>query len=86
MAAIRVAPALGQAAADAGYRLRTIALTADEQKTFYYGFATIREQDIFSWADSFLRGAIAKDLSAFPLPEGGRCLTNEDRFVGEAGF
>ena len=30
---------------------------------------TICEQDIFWWADSFLRGAIAKDLSAFPLPE-----------------
>lgn len=30
---------------------------------------TIREQDILWWADSFLRGAIAKDLSAFPLPE-----------------
>lgn len=28
----------------------------------------IREQDIFWWADSFLRGAIAKDLNAFPLP------------------
>lgn len=29
---------------------------------------SIREQDIFWWADSFLRAAIAKDLSAFPLP------------------
>jgi trehalose 6-phosphate synthase len=29
---------------------------------------TIREQDIFWWVDSFLRAAIAKDLSAFPLP------------------
>jgi trehalose 6-phosphate synthase len=28
----------------------------------------IREQDIFWWVDSFLRAAIAKDLSAFPLP------------------
>lgn len=29
----------------------------------------VREQDIFWWVDSFLRAAIAKDLSAFPLPE-----------------
>ena len=29
---------------------------------------TIREHDIFWWVDSFLRAAIAKDLSAFPLP------------------
>lgn len=29
---------------------------------------TIRNQDIFVWVDSFLRAAIAKDLSAFPLP------------------
>jgi len=28
----------------------------------------IREQDVFWWVDSFLRAAIAKDLSAFPLP------------------
>ena len=28
----------------------------------------VREQDIFWWVDSFLRAAIAKDLSAFPLP------------------
>ncbi len=30
---------------------------------------SIREQDIFGWVDTFLRAAIAKDLSAFPLPE-----------------
>jgi trehalose 6-phosphate synthase len=30
---------------------------------------SIREQDIFWWIDSFLRAAIAKDLSDFPLPE-----------------
>jgi trehalose 6-phosphate synthase len=29
----------------------------------------IREQDIFWWVDSFLRAAIAKELSDFPLPE-----------------
>ncbi|MBI3545473.1 MAG: trehalose-6-phosphate synthase [Gammaproteobacteria bacterium] len=29
----------------------------------------IRHQDIFWWVDSFLRAAIAKDLSAFPLPD-----------------
>lgn len=29
---------------------------------------SIRKQEIFWWADSFLRAAIAKDLSAFPLP------------------
>jgi trehalose 6-phosphate synthase len=28
----------------------------------------IREQDVFRWVDSFLQSAIAKDLSAFPLP------------------
>jgi trehalose 6-phosphate synthase len=28
----------------------------------------IRKQEIYWWADSFLRAAIAKDLSAFPLP------------------
>lgn len=28
----------------------------------------IREQDVFWWVESFLRAAIAKDLSAFPLP------------------
>ena len=30
---------------------------------------SIRDSDIFWWVDSFLRAAIAKDLSAFPLPE-----------------
>jgi len=29
---------------------------------------TIREHDVFWWVDSFLRAAIAKDLSAFPQP------------------
>lgn len=29
----------------------------------------VREADIFWWVDSFLRAAIAKDLSAFPQPE-----------------
>ena len=29
----------------------------------------IRDHDIFWWVDGFLRAAIAKDLSAFPLPE-----------------
>jgi trehalose 6-phosphate synthase len=28
----------------------------------------IRKQEIYWWADSFLRAAIAKDLAAFPLP------------------
>ena len=31
---------------------------------------SIRESDIFWWVDSFLRAAIAKDLTAFPQPEG----------------
>ncbi len=31
---------------------------------------SIRDSDIFWWVDSFLRAAIAKDLSAFPQPEG----------------
>lgn len=30
---------------------------------------SVREYDIFRWVDSFLRAAIAKDLSDFPLPE-----------------
>lgn len=29
---------------------------------------SIRQQEIFWWADSFLRAAIARDLGAFPLP------------------
>ena len=29
----------------------------------------VREYDIFWWVDSFLRAAIAKDLSNFPAPE-----------------
>ena len=29
----------------------------------------VREHDIFWWVDSFLRAAIAKDLSNFPVPE-----------------
>jgi trehalose 6-phosphate synthase len=34
---------------------------------------SIRRQDVFWWVDSFLRAAIAKDLSAFPGPaEAGR--------------
>ncbi len=30
---------------------------------------SIRKSDVFWWVDSFLRAAIAKDLSAFPQPE-----------------
>lgn len=30
---------------------------------------SVREYDIFWWVDSFLKAAIAKDLSNFPLPE-----------------
>jgi trehalose 6-phosphate synthase len=30
---------------------------------------SIRENDVFWWVDSFLRAAIARDLSAFPQPE-----------------
>lgn len=29
---------------------------------------SIRQQEIFWWADSFLRAAITRDLGAFPLP------------------
>jgi trehalose 6-phosphate synthase len=29
----------------------------------------IRQQDVFWWVDSFLRAAIAKDISAFPVLE-----------------
>ncbi len=32
--------------------------------------ASIREQDVFWWVDSFLRAAITSDLSAFPQPAG----------------
>ncbi|HET9664716.1 MAG TPA: trehalose-6-phosphate synthase [Burkholderiales bacterium] len=31
---------------------------------------SIRDSDIFWWVDGFLRAAIAKDLTAFPQPEG----------------
>ena len=31
---------------------------------------SIRENDIFHWVDSFLQAAIAKDLTAFPAPQG----------------
>jgi trehalose 6-phosphate synthase len=30
---------------------------------------SIREHDVYGWVDSVLRASIAKDLSAFPLPE-----------------
>jgi trehalose 6-phosphate synthase len=30
---------------------------------------SIRRQDVFCWVDSFLRAAIARDLSDFPAPE-----------------
>jgi hypothetical protein len=29
----------------------------------------VRQHDVYEWVDSFLRAGIAKDLSAFPLPE-----------------
>jgi len=32
--------------------------------------ASIRENDVFRWVDSFLRAAITKDLRAFPQPPG----------------
>ncbi len=32
--------------------------------------ASVREQDVFWWVDSFLRAAITKDLSSFPQPQG----------------
>ena len=31
---------------------------------------SVRSHDVFWWVDSFLSAAIARDLSAFPLPEG----------------
>jgi hypothetical protein len=30
---------------------------------------SMRQHDVYEWVDSFLRAGIAKDLSAFPLPE-----------------
>jgi trehalose 6-phosphate synthase/phosphatase len=33
---------------------------------------SIKEYDVFKWVDTFLRAAIAKDLRAFPQPEGLR--------------
>jgi hypothetical protein len=29
----------------------------------------VRSYDVFWWVDAFLRAAISRDLSAFPLPE-----------------
>ena len=54
--------------ADAIYRAFTMDITERRARMRRMRRA-VREQDIFWWVDSFLRAAIAKDLSAFPLPE-----------------
>jgi hypothetical protein len=30
---------------------------------------SVRQHDVYEWVDSFIHAGIAKDLSAFPLPE-----------------
>jgi len=35
---------------------------------------SIRRHDVFWWVDSFLKAAIARDLTAFPLPAGRGAL------------
>jgi len=40
--------------------------------------ASIREQDVFWWVDSYLRAAITKDLRSFPQPEGTPVETAPD--------
>ncbi len=53
--------------ADAIHRAYT--MDAAERRARMRGLRrSIREQDVFWWVDSFLTAAIAKDLSAFPLP------------------
>jgi len=48
---------------------RAYAMDANERRARMRGLRrAIREQDVFWWVDSFLHAAIAKDLSAFPLP------------------
>jgi trehalose 6-phosphate synthase/phosphatase len=41
---------------------------AERQRRMRRMRRSIRDQDIFWWVDSFLRAAIAKNLTAFPLP------------------
>lgn len=54
--------------ADTIYRAFT--MTDDEQRARMRRMRrSIRKHDIFWWVDSFLRAAIAKDLSAFPMLE-----------------
>ena len=54
--------------ADAIHRAYTMS-TAERHTHMRRLRRAIRDQDIFWWVDSFLRAAIAKNLSAFPLPE-----------------
>jgi trehalose 6-phosphate synthase/phosphatase len=49
---------------------RAYTMSDDERRTRMRRLRrSIREYDIFWWVDAFLRAAIAKDLSAYPLPE-----------------
>jgi trehalose 6-phosphate synthase len=53
--------------ADAIHRAYT--MSADERRGRMRGLRrAIRDQDVFHWVDAFLTAAIAKNLSAFPLP------------------
>jgi len=65
--ALLVNPYDREGVADAIHTAVTMPL-AERQRRMRRMRRAIREQDIFWWVDSFLRAAIAKDLSAFPLP------------------
>lgn len=66
--ALLVNPYDTEGVADAIYRAFTMDITERRARMRRLRRA-IRKQDIFWWVDVFLRAAIAKDLSAFPLPE-----------------
>lgn len=66
--ALLVNPYNVEGVADAMYRAFTMNKTERHSRMRKLRRAT-REYDIFWWVDSFLRAAIAKDLSDFPLPE-----------------
>lgn len=49
---------------------RAVAMSAEERRARMRKLRrSVRDYDIFWWLDSFLRAAIAKELSDFPLPE-----------------
>jgi len=65
--ALLVNPYDREGVADAIYKAYSMSL-ADRRWRMRRMRRSIRAQDIFWWVDSFLRAAIATDLSAFPLP------------------